>query len=197
MTESSWNLLSIGSRPSKQGPDSILDLMSQTHLHGVNSLWTWIQLGHETMRIKFPVVLLLEKISDVAKNVKSLLEKLQVCIFAEIVFGVRCTLRLFFGGRFRGSLKHRENLQFFFHCFYPLPFLWFVLHQLNYLRYHFVKRLSERGFVCKRKNYLVFKQPFVMVPTFFERNLHSVLCGVMLEWACHVFTRARREHEML
>ena len=26
------------------------------------------------------------------KNVKSLLEQLQVCIFAEIVFGVRCTL---------------------------------------------------------------------------------------------------------
>ena len=29
---------SIGSRPSKQGPGSILDLTSQTHLHGVNSL---------------------------------------------------------------------------------------------------------------------------------------------------------------
>ena len=27
------------------------------------------------------------------KNVKSLLEQLQVCIFAEIVFGVRCTLK--------------------------------------------------------------------------------------------------------
>ena len=26
------------------------------------------------------------------KNVKSLLEQFQVCIFAEIVFGVRCTL---------------------------------------------------------------------------------------------------------
>ena len=26
------------------------------------------------------------------KNVKSLLEQLQVCIFAEVVFGVRCTL---------------------------------------------------------------------------------------------------------
>ena len=26
------------------------------------------------------------------KNVKSLLEQLQVCIFAKIVFGVRCTL---------------------------------------------------------------------------------------------------------
>ena len=26
------------------------------------------------------------------KNIKSLLEQLQVCIFAEIVFGVRCTL---------------------------------------------------------------------------------------------------------
>ena len=28
------------------------------------------------------------------KNVKSLLEQLQVCIFAEIVFGVKCTLKL-------------------------------------------------------------------------------------------------------
>ena len=28
------------------------------------------------------------------KNVKSLLELLKVCIFAEIVFGVRCTLIL-------------------------------------------------------------------------------------------------------
>ena len=27
------------------------------------------------------------------KKVKLLLEQLQVCIFAEIVFGVRCTLR--------------------------------------------------------------------------------------------------------
>ena len=29
------------------------------------------------------------------KNVKSLLEQLQVCIFAVIVFGVRCTLKWF------------------------------------------------------------------------------------------------------
>ena len=29
--------------------------------------------------------------SDVAKKVKLLLEQLQVCIFAEIVFGIRCT----------------------------------------------------------------------------------------------------------
>ena len=36
---------------------------------------------------------MLEKNSDVAKNVKSLLEQLKVCIFAEIVFGVRCTLK--------------------------------------------------------------------------------------------------------
>ena len=28
------------------------------------------------------------------KNVKSLLEHFQVCIFAEIVFGVRCTLKI-------------------------------------------------------------------------------------------------------
>ena len=61
---------------------------------------------------------------------------------------------------------------------------------MNYLQYQFVKRLPERGFVWKRKNYLVFEHAFVMVPTFFERNLHYVLHGVMLEWACHVFTRA-------
>ena len=30
------------------------------------------------------------------KKVKLLLKHLQVCIFAEIVFGVRCTLRTFF-----------------------------------------------------------------------------------------------------
>jgi len=33
------------------------------------------------------------KNSDVAKKVKLLLEQLQVCIFAKIVFGVRCTLK--------------------------------------------------------------------------------------------------------
>ena len=32
------------------------------------------------------------KIQMLRKNVKSLLEQLQVCIFAEIVFGIRCTL---------------------------------------------------------------------------------------------------------
>ena len=43
--------------------------------------------------IKFQVVLLLEKFQMLLKNVKSLLEQLQVCILAEIVFRVRCTLR--------------------------------------------------------------------------------------------------------
>ena len=33
-----------------------------------------------------------KKIQMLRKNVKLLLEQLQVCIFAEIVFGVRCTL---------------------------------------------------------------------------------------------------------
>ena len=49
----------------------------------------------------------------------------------------------------------------------------------------------------KQKNYLVFEHAFVMVPTFFERNLHYVFRGIMLEWACHMFTRAWREREML
>ena len=47
----------------------------------------------------------------------------------------------------------------------------------------------------KQKNYLVFEHAFVMVPTFFERNLHYVLRGIMLEWACHMFTKQWREHE--
>jgi len=50
------------------------------------------QLGHETKHIKFQVVLLLEKIQMLRKKVKLLLEQLQVCTFAKIVFGVRCTL---------------------------------------------------------------------------------------------------------
>ena len=33
-----------------------------------------------------------KKFQMLRKNVKSLLEQLQVCIFVEIVFGVRCTL---------------------------------------------------------------------------------------------------------
>ena len=36
-----------------------------------------------------------KKIQMLRKNVKLLLEQLQVCIFAEIVFGVRCTLKSF------------------------------------------------------------------------------------------------------
>ena len=51
-------------------------------------------LSREPIDNKFQVVLLLEKTSDVAKNVKSLLEQLKVCIFAEIIFGVRCTLSM-------------------------------------------------------------------------------------------------------
>ena len=34
-----------------------------------------------------------KKFQMLQKNVKLLLEQLKVCIFAEIVFGVRCTLR--------------------------------------------------------------------------------------------------------
>ena len=52
------------------------------------------QLGHETQHIKFQVVLLLEKIQMLRKKVKLLLEELQVYIFAEIIFGVRCTLKV-------------------------------------------------------------------------------------------------------
>ena len=108
MTESSWNLLSIGSRPSKQRPGSIPDLTSQTHLHGINSFWTcmqislWRQIGNRPMPLTSSVVNQLitnfklyccsKKFQMSQKNVQSLLEQLKVCIFAEIVFGVRCTL---------------------------------------------------------------------------------------------------------
>ena len=110
MRESSWNLLSIGSRPSKQGPGCIPDLTSQTHLHGINSLWTcmqislWRQIGNRPMPLtssvmrqsvsNFRLYCCSKKFQMLRKNVKSLLEQLQVCIFAEIVFGVRCTLRI-------------------------------------------------------------------------------------------------------
>ena len=57
------------------------------------------QLGRETKHIKFQVALLLAKNSDVAKKVKLLLEQLQVCILAKIVFVVRCTLKLTNGKR--------------------------------------------------------------------------------------------------
>ena len=35
-----------------------------------------------------------KKFQTLQKNVKSLLEQLKVCVFAEIVFGARCTLRV-------------------------------------------------------------------------------------------------------
>ena len=52
------------------------------------------------------------------KNVKSLLEQFQVCIFAEIVFGVRCTLNrssviivifFFLGISVQGGKVHMVN----------------------------------------------------------------------------------------
>ena len=42
----------------------------------------------------YPISGRTKKFQMLQKNVKSLLEQLQVCIFAEIVFGVRCTLTL-------------------------------------------------------------------------------------------------------
>ena len=115
MTESSWNLLSIGSQPSKQRPGSIPDLTSQTHLHGINYLWTCMQIslcrqiGNRPMPLTSSVVNQLitnfklyccsKKFQMLQKNVKSLLEQLKVFIFAEIVFGVRCTLRSFHWNR--------------------------------------------------------------------------------------------------
>ena len=52
------------------------------------------KLSREPIDNKFQVVLLLEKFQMLQKNVKSLLEQLKVCIFPEIVFGVRCTLSI-------------------------------------------------------------------------------------------------------
>ena len=40
---------------------------------------------------------------------------------------------------------------FLSHPHLPLPFLWFVLHWLNYIRYHFVKGLLERSFCGSEK----------------------------------------------
>ena len=40
-----------------------------------------------------------KKFQMLQKNVKSLLEQLKVCIFAEIVFGVKCTLKCMINDR--------------------------------------------------------------------------------------------------
>ena len=66
-----------------------------------NSLWRQIQhrpmpLTSSVMRqsvSNFRLYCCSKKFQMLRKNVKSLLEQLQVCIFAKIVFGVRCTLR--------------------------------------------------------------------------------------------------------
>ena len=87
----------------------IPDLTSQTHLHGINSLWTcmqislWRQIRNRPMPLTSSVVNQLitnfklyccsKKFQMLQRNVKSLLEQLKVCIFVEIVFGVRCTLK--------------------------------------------------------------------------------------------------------
>ena len=62
----------------------------------------WHQIGNRPMPLSSSVVrqsvsnfrlyCCSKKFHMLRKNVKSLLEQLQVCIFAEIVFGVRCTL---------------------------------------------------------------------------------------------------------
>ena len=51
-----------------------------------------------------------KKIQMLRKKVKLLLEQLQVCIFAEIVFGVRCTLS--------GSLKTKSSFLGLFDVFF-------------------------------------------------------------------------------
>ena len=55
-----------------------------------------------------------KKFQMLQKNVKSLLEQLKVCIFAEIVFGVRCTFtKICFTERFKtylGSLLCQMSL---------------------------------------------------------------------------------------
>ena len=48
-----------------------------------------------------------KKFQMLQKNVKSLLEQFKVCIFAEIVFGVRCTL---IKARTSGNEKHIYQL---------------------------------------------------------------------------------------
>ena len=68
-----------------------------------NSLWR--QIGNRLMPLtssvmrqsvsNFRLHCCSKKFQMLQKNVKSLLGQLQVCIFAEIVFGVRCTLILF------------------------------------------------------------------------------------------------------
>ena len=73
--------------------------VAQFHL-GRKEIWG-LELGHETSNFvcvsNFRLYYCSKKFQMLRKNVKSLLEQLQVCIFAEIVFGVRCTLSGSFG----------------------------------------------------------------------------------------------------
>ena len=58
-----------------------------------------------------------KKIQMMQKKVKLLLEQLQVCIFAEIVFGVRCTLSyaMLTGNVLQNESQwHKEDLSFMF-----------------------------------------------------------------------------------
>ena len=50
-----------------------------------------------------------KKIQMLRKNVKSLLEQLQVCIFAEIVFGIRCTLSINNDEVYENQLRNFET----------------------------------------------------------------------------------------
>ena len=57
-----------------------------------------------------------KKFQMLQKNVKSLLGQLQVCIFAEIVFGVRCTLSFSCSLKFVVRLVVEAMLQRNNHC---------------------------------------------------------------------------------
>ena len=59
-----------------------------------------------------------KKFQMLRKNVKSLLEQFQVCIFAEIVFGVRCTLNSFY----LISSRHLVSLLMMFHLAFLKPY---------------------------------------------------------------------------
>ena len=84
-----------------------------------NSLWRQIQnrpmpLTSSVMRQRvsnFWLYCCSKKFQMLQKNVQSLLEQLQVCIFAKIVFGVRCTLIVLGTDMFNSNIRTKSSRQ--------------------------------------------------------------------------------------
>ena len=159
-----------------------------------NSLWRQIQnrpkpFTSSVMRQRvsnFRLYCSSKKFQMLRKNVKSLLEQFQVCIFAEIVFGVRCTLRKIYNreNEFSKSSPFTRMLCGFLpeciapstrvHCATNNTRLWHCCNCLPFSRGLQLRQVSGYGllwFTCKAmwaKSCLAFTTLAVVVNAEFE-----------------------------